>query len=161
MQNKIVPGPFVNEMISKYLGIPKDHYSTKVDAALNLLAMFTNETPCSFTINFQKQLNFQSCQVTLNRSNNDYKAESGYLPMTICLLFINSWSKPLKFYSFECLKKKYERYKAIQNMIDEEGYIDELLEEESELDFHPDIPELFEKFSDEQIEALVEYENAK
>src|SRR5882672_4696059 len=140
MQNKIVPGPFVDKMISTYLKIESKSYSTKATDALILLSKFTLETSSSFTINYENHLNYQSCKVTLNFRNNNYTAESGYLPMTICLLFINSWSKPLKFYSFEFLKIKYEKYKELQLRIDEEGWTNENCNEQTELDLHPDIP---------------------
>lgn len=160
MENKIVPGSFVDKLLSDYLNIPQKKYSTDIKEGLLLLDKFVEiNRYFAFNIDFKKQLNSQNCKITLNMNDIDYEAEGGYISITICLLFINSWSKHLKFYSFECLKKKYERYKAIQNMIEEEGFTDELLDEETELDLHPDIPTLFQKLDDHQIEALVEYAN--
>lgn len=159
--NKIAPGAYVDKMISAYLQIPKKKYSTNAKSALELISKFVNEEPSGFSIQFQKQLNSQSCKVTLNRRSIDYYAEGGYLPMTICLLFINSWSKPLKFYSFEFLKLQHGKYKILQELANEYGY-DSLSDEQNEiLNMHPDIDILFQKLSEDQIRSLVDYANGK
>lgn len=156
--NKIVQGPFLDCLISDYLKIPYKNYSTNASEALILLSKLVDDTPSGFSINFIKQLNSQNCKVSLFRRNINYEAESGYLPMSICLLFINSWSKHLRFYSFEFLKLQWEKYQIIQ-LKENEGL--ELTDEEIDLsgEFHSDFPELFNNLSDNQIEALVEYAN--
>jgi hypothetical protein len=158
--NKIVPGPFVDKIITNYLGVKRKKYSTNANSALTLLAMFTDETPCGFNIIFSKQLNYQSCMVSLNRRSTDYYAEDGYLPMAICLLTINSLAKPLKYYSHEFLKLKYKTYLKAIKKENYEGFYEDFTEEEKDaLNIHPDIPHMFKKLTEEQIKALVEYAN--
>jgi hypothetical protein len=156
--NEIVPGPFVDKLISKYLNLSRKKYSTNASDAFILLSKFVSQNPCGFNIDFKKQLNFQFCKVTLNTFNNDYQAEDGYLPMAICLLFINSWAKPLKHYSYEFLKLHYDKYLDIQKRIEEFGYND-IPDEDFEYELHPDIPELFRLLNEDQIRALIKYAN--
>ena len=155
---RIEPGPFVDKLVSKYLGVKRKKYSTNANSAMTLLSQFINDTPCGFSISFQKQLNSQSCKVTLNKWNTDYEASGGYLPMTICLLFINSWSKNLRYYSYEFLKLKYELYSELTSE-DDYNWASLTDEQEDILNLHPDIPPLFATLSEEQIRALVEYAN--
>jgi hypothetical protein len=150
MKNEIKPGPFVDKLIAKYLNLSRKKYSTNASSAFILLSKFVDQNPCGFNIDFKKQLNFQFCKVTLNTYNKDYEASDGYLPMAICLLFINSWAKPLKYYNYEFLKAEYELYKQ---SLESEEVID--LEDE----LHPDIPELFRLLNEDQIKALVKYAN--
>lgn len=158
--NKIVPGSFVDKLIARYLMIPVKKYSTNVNSALILISRFVGETPSGFSINFMKQLNSQHCRVTLFRHDKNYMAESGYLPMTICLLFINSWCDGLKHYSFEFLKLRWEQAKTFMQFYEYNNDYVELNQDQEELyQFYHDFHELFEKLSDEQIKALIEYAN--
>ena len=161
-RSNIEPGPFVDKLVAKYLGVKRKKYSTNANSAMTLLSQFINETPCGFSISFQKQLNSQSCKVTLNKWNMDYEASGGYLPMTICLLFINSWAKNLRHYSYEFLKLKYKVYLKATEKREELGYYedDNFTDEELDaLNLHPDIPILFQKLTDIEIKSLVEYAN--
>lgn len=158
MENKIVPGPFVDKLISDYLKIPKKKYSTIASSAMSLLARYANATPCHFSINFNKQLNTQNCEVTLSNGRNNYHAKDGYLPMTICLLFINSWCEGLKNYSFEFFKMKWEKAKHIKIVLEKYDIHELATEKDEELEqFYHDFEHLFNNLNDTQIKALINY----
>lgn len=152
--NKIIPGPFVDKLISDYLKIPKKKYSTNANSAMSLLARYANAAPCHFSINFNKQLNTQNCEVTLSNGRDNYHAKDGYLPMTICLLFINSWCEGLKNYSFEFFKMKWENAKNLDLQINWTKMDEELDELEQ---FYHDFEHLFNNLNDIQIKALIDY----
>lgn len=158
--NKIEPGPFLNTLISTYLRIKAKDYSTNTAHAFSLMSEFMDQIPSSFNIDFKKHSNFQSCKISLDRMGTNYSSESGYFPMAVCLLFINSWCKPLKFYSYEFLKIHYEKHLEIEKRIEEFGFNDDMVDEYYDQEpLHPDIPALFKNLSKEQIKALVEYAN--
>lgn len=155
---RIEPGPFVDKLVAKYLNIPVRKYSTNAKEALVLLSKLIDRTPSGFSINFLKQINSQSCKITLFSNQRSYTSDSGYLPMGICLLLINSWCEPLRNYNLTFLRMQYEKHLFIQDKIDEYGY-DSLTAEEEDFHLHPDIPELFQKLSDRELEALIKYAN--
>jgi hypothetical protein len=158
MVKNIEPGPFVDKLIAQYLNLSRKKYSTNAASALVLLSKFVGETPSGFNIEFKKQINMQYCKVTLNRQNQDYEAVDGYLPMAICLLFINSWAKPLKLYSYEFLEMRYEHYLEAKEKEDKGEFLTED-DEEVLSTLHYDIPELMKNLSEDQVRALVKYAN--
>lgn len=155
---RIEPGRFVDRLVAKYLNIPVKKYSTSAKESLILLSKLIDRTPSGFSINFMKQINSQHCKITLFSDQRSYSADSGYLPMGICLLFINSWVEPLRNYNLTFLKMQYEKHLYIQERIDKYGF-ESLTEEEEEFHLHPDITILFQKLSDAEIEALIKYAN--
>ena len=161
MENKIVAGPFLNNLISDYLKIPRAMYSTDIRDAMTLLnRLVGHQDSCSMEISFKKSPNTQNVKITMNSNDRNYEVEGGHIPTTICLLFVNSWSKHLRYYSnVEHLKLERAKVQEIEEKLHEYDYDYELTDEEVEITqrYHPDFHDLFANLNDEQIEALIKY----
>lgn len=158
MENKIVTGPFVDNIIAKWLYFPVKRYSTNAKDALMLLNTFVQQTPCDLNISFKKQPNTQLFTIDLNGTH----AESGYFSMVICLAVINQMVVPLKGWNLKDLKEKYKKANSViysdeydyneqdEAILEEMYYLEEI--EETFSDY-------FYKFTDEELKALIDYAN--
>lgn len=147
--NKIVPGPFLDGIISKFLLGPSHFkYSTNIHHAILLLDRNMNQSVIHWSIACEKQLNFQLFTCTIS----GFKASSGYLSMAICLAILGPILSSFKGKNFKELKEKCNKY-----------YLDMQQYEDSNYDYELETDEYYESYfdilNDEEIEALVDYAN--
>lgn len=140
--NKIVPGPFLDGIISKVLLGPSHfQYSTNIHHAMLLLDRKMNQKVIHWSITCEKQLNFQLFTCTIN----EFKASSGYLSMAICLAILEPILSSFKGKNFKELKEKYNKYYSDMQQYDNDS--GEYYES------------YFDILNDKEIKALVDHAN--
>lgn len=157
MENKIVAGPFLDEIIRLWLYLPKKRYSTNFQDSLLLLNYFVQQNPCDLNINLKKTPNTQIFKIDLNGIHS----ESGYFPTAVCLAIINKMVEPLKGWTLKELNEIYCKAIHAEDFYYDYGYENEELNDE--IDYLNKISETycdyFSRFNEEELEALIDYAN--